>query len=66
MKDPITSATVLLANTYASSGEIEKASNIRLQCYRKSGAKKKVGVSRTVVKWRILCKSSTFYNAMYK
>jgi hypothetical protein len=42
--DPLISAAVLLANVYASSGEIEKASDIRIQL-SKSGAKKQVGLS---------------------
>ncbi|CAF1644608.1 unnamed protein product, partial [Adineta ricciae] len=48
MKDSLTAAKVLLANTYASSGDIGKASHIRTQ-HRKSGAKKKIGTSTTVV-----------------
>ncbi|CAF1033488.1 unnamed protein product, partial [Rotaria magnacalcarata] len=43
-KDPLISAAVLLANVYASSGEIDKASDIRLEIY-KSGTKKKVGLT---------------------
>ncbi|CAM2699210.1 unnamed protein product [Rotaria socialis] len=43
-KDPLISAAVLLANTYASSGEIDKASDIRLEIY-KSGTKKKIGLT---------------------
>ncbi|CAF4440561.1 unnamed protein product, partial [Rotaria magnacalcarata] len=43
-KVPLISAAVLLANVYASSGEIDKASNIRLEIH-KSGTKKKVGLT---------------------
>ncbi|CAF5116123.1 unnamed protein product, partial [Rotaria magnacalcarata] len=43
-KDALISAAVLLANVYASSGEIDKASNIRLEIH-KSGTKKKVGLT---------------------
>ncbi|CAF1316455.1 unnamed protein product [Rotaria magnacalcarata] len=43
-KDPLVSAAVLLANVYASSGEIDKASDIRSEIY-KSGTKKKVGLT---------------------
>ncbi|CAF1622168.1 unnamed protein product [Adineta ricciae] len=47
-KDSLTSASVLLANTYASIGDIKKSSDIRMGLHR-SGAKKKVGKSMTVV-----------------
>ncbi len=46
--DPLKSAEVLLGNVYASSGDIEKASNIRRQSYH-SGTKKKIGLSSTVI-----------------
>ena len=46
--DPLTAAAVLLANVYASSGDIDEASNIKTQLI-KSGAKKKIGVSWTVI-----------------
>ncbi|CAF4025664.1 unnamed protein product, partial [Rotaria sp. Silwood1] len=49
---PLTSAAVLLANVYASSGEIEKASNIRTQLAQ-SNTKKKVGLTHTVVNEQI-------------
>ncbi len=48
MVDPLLSAAILLANTYASSGEIDKASDIRIQL-NKSGIKKKLGLSWTAV-----------------
>lgn len=48
MSNYLTSAAVLLANTYSSSGEHEKAFEIKNQL-RKSGAKKKVGLSWTVI-----------------
>jgi hypothetical protein len=41
-------ALVLLANTYASSGDMEKASNIQIQLSR-SSVKKTIGLSWTVV-----------------
>ena len=46
MINPLTSAAVLLSNVYASSGEMDKAADIRRELYR-SGAKKKVGLSWT-------------------
>ncbi len=52
LSDPLTSAEVLLANVYASSGEIEKASNIKRQLYY-SGAKKTIGLSSTVINEQI-------------
>ena len=50
--DCLTSAAILLANVYGSSGEIEKASDIRIQLHQ-SGAKKKVGLTWTVVNGQI-------------
>lgn len=47
-KDPMMAAAVLLANVYASSGELHKASDIRIQMYE-SGGKKKVGLTWTRV-----------------
>jgi hypothetical protein len=52
MKDPLISGAILLANTYASSGDIEKASNIRTELH-KSGAKKTIGLTWTVVNGQI-------------
>ena len=47
--NPLISAAVLLANAYATSGDIDKASNVRIQL-NKYGAKKQVALSsRTVV-----------------
>ena len=46
MKDPLISAAVLLANVYGSSGEMDKASDIRIQMH-KSGVKKRVGLTWT-------------------
>ncbi|CAF2852964.1 unnamed protein product [Rotaria sp. Silwood2] len=46
--NPLISAAILLANTYASSGDVDKASDIRIQLY-KSSAKRKIGISWTVV-----------------
>jgi hypothetical protein len=48
MVNSLLSAAILLANTYASSGEMDKASNIRIQL-NKSGIKKKIGLSWTSV-----------------
>lgn len=47
-KHRLTSAAVLLSNVYVSTGEIEKATDIRINL-NKSGAKKKVGLSWTVI-----------------
>jgi hypothetical protein len=52
MSSPLKSAAVLLANVYASSGEIEKASDIRIQLH-KSGGKKKIGLTWTTVNGQI-------------
>ncbi|CAM4763497.1 unnamed protein product [Rotaria magnacalcarata] len=46
--DSLVSAAILLANVYGSIGDIDKASDIRTQL-TKSGAKKKIGLSWTVV-----------------
>ncbi|CAM4958738.1 unnamed protein product [Rotaria socialis] len=48
INNSLTPAMILLANIYASSGEINKASDIKIQL-AKFGAKKKVGLSWTVV-----------------
>ena len=50
--NPLTSAAVLLANVSASSGETEKASDIRIQLH-KSGAKKKTGLTWTAIDGQI-------------
>ena len=47
ISDPLMSAAILLTNVYASSGHIDKASNIRIQL-NKSGLKKRIGLSWTV------------------
>ena len=52
MVDPLGTAAILLANVYASSGEIDKASAIRIQL-NKSGIKKKIGHSWTSVNGQI-------------
>ena len=49
---PLVAASVLLANVYASSGQINKASDIRIQL-QKSGAKKKVGLTWTVTNGKV-------------
>ncbi|CAF4692710.1 unnamed protein product, partial [Rotaria socialis] len=46
VKGSLLPASILLANTYASSGDIEKATNIKIELH-KSGAKKKAGVTLT-------------------
>jgi hypothetical protein len=57
---PLTSAAVLLANVYASSGDSETASDIRIQLQR-SGAKKKIGLTWTVVNGQIdVCSEEQF------
>ena len=48
LPDRLTSATVLLANLYGSSGDVDKASTIRYEMSR-SGAKKKPGLSWTAI-----------------
>ena len=48
MTNPLIAAAVLLANVYASSGDIDKALDIRIQL-NQSGVKKKIGLSWTVV-----------------
>ena len=50
--NPLTSAAVLLANVYASSGETDKASDIRIQLH-KSGAKKRIGLTWTAINGQI-------------
>ena len=47
MTNSLTSAAILLANVYASSGDLNKASNIRNKL-QKSGQKKTVGLTWTV------------------
>ncbi|CAF4728544.1 unnamed protein product, partial [Rotaria magnacalcarata] len=46
VKGSLLPASILLANTYASSGDIEKATNIKIELH-KSGAKKKAGATLT-------------------
>jgi hypothetical protein len=46
--DLLTSAAILLANVYGSIGDIDKASDIRIQLST-SGAKKRIGLTWTVV-----------------
>ncbi len=48
MVDPLGTAAILLANVYASSGEMDKALDIRTQL-NKSGIKKQIGLSWTSV-----------------
>ncbi len=48
LNDSLTTASILLGNVYGSSGELEKASNIRIQL-NKSGAKKKIGLAWTEI-----------------
>jgi len=56
LKDSLMSASILLANVYASSGEFEKASDIRIQL-TKSGAKKKIGLTWTVINGQLFVSS---------
>ena len=51
-KDPLISASILLANVYASTGNIDKASDIRIRL-NQSGAKKKMGLTSTVVNGQV-------------
>ncbi|CAF2063555.1 unnamed protein product [Rotaria magnacalcarata] len=53
LKSSLVSASILLSNVYASTGDHEKASNIRMEL-EKSGAKKKVGLSITEIDGKIL------------
>ena len=53
MEEPIVQGAILLANAYASAGDLEKASNIRRQMH-KSSVKNKVGLSWTVTDGEIL------------
>lgn len=50
--DLFASASVLLANVYESIGDTDKASDIRIQL-NKSGVKRKIGLSWTVVNGQI-------------
>jgi hypothetical protein len=49
---PLIAAAILLHNSYASSGKIEKASDIKLQLI-KSGLKKKMALSWTSVNGKL-------------
>ncbi|CAF2070889.1 unnamed protein product [Rotaria magnacalcarata] len=53
LTDPITAATILLANSYASSGEIDMASKLRQELV-KSRRKKQVGLSWTLINGRVI------------
>ncbi|CAF3445944.1 unnamed protein product [Rotaria socialis] len=46
MKSSLVAASILLANVYASSGDIEKATDIKIELH-KSGGKKQIGVTVT-------------------
>jgi hypothetical protein len=52
LTNQLTSASILLANVYASSGEMEKALNIRNQL-SESGAKKTIGLTWSAVNGKI-------------
>lgn len=52
MKEPLVQGMILLGNAYASAGELEKASNIRVQM-QKSSVKRKVGLSWSVADGKI-------------
>ena len=60
MKNLLVSAAVLLANVYASSGDIDKASNIRLEMY-KSGTRKKVGLTWITVDGQLYVSQQLYY-----
>jgi hypothetical protein len=51
-RNSLTSASILLGNIYASSDELEKASDIQIQL-QTSGAKKIAGVTRLVLKGEV-------------
>jgi hypothetical protein len=51
LTDSLTSASVLLANVYGATGDLEKASDIRNKL-NKSGVKKQIGISSTVLNGR--------------
>ena len=48
----LTPAAILLANVYGSSGELDKASDIRVEL-DKTGAKKTAGISRIVFREKL-------------
>ena len=52
----LTSAAVLLANVYGSSGQIDKASDIKTQLYQ-SDAKKRIGLAWTVTNGQLFVSS---------
>lgn len=58
--DRLLSASILLANVYASSGNIDMASSIRIEL-NKSGAKKTIGISRTEIDGKILVNLKIFF-----
>ena len=51
-RNPLTAAAILLSNVYASAGDIDKASDIRIQLH-KSDAKKKIGLTWTVTNGKV-------------
>lgn len=56
MNNDLLSATVLLANTYASTGDFTKATELRMKIGQ-SGIKKKAGLSWTVVNGKIVVRN---------
>jgi TRAP-type mannitol/chloroaromatic compound transport system permease large subunit len=60
LPNQLTSAAILLANVYASTGHSDKASDIRMQL-QQAGLKKKVGVSWTVVDGEIYVNINQIY-----
>ena len=62
--DPIVSASVLLANVYASSGDLEKASEIR-RTLGQPGWKKKVGKSWTAVHGQLFVSGASMEKGMF-
>ena len=60
-----TSASILLVNTVASSGDLEESSKLRWNLSQ-SGAKKMMGVSWTVIDGRILVKHNVRKYSFHK
>ncbi|CAM4947453.1 unnamed protein product [Rotaria socialis] len=52
LKSSLLTASILLANVYASSGDIEKSTDIKMELH-KSGAKKQIGVTMTDIDGKI-------------
>ncbi|CAF5155872.1 unnamed protein product, partial [Rotaria magnacalcarata] len=52
LKNRLTSSSILLSNVYASTGDVEKSSNIKNKLY-KLGLKKTIGLSWTAINGRL-------------